>query len=679
MSQNRLGSETSPYLLQHEDNPVHWWAWGPEALHEAKKTGKPILLSVGYAACHWCHVMAHESFEDQATADVMNDLFINIKVDREERPDIDTIYMQALHMMGEQGGWPLTMFLTPDGEPFWGGTYFPKEAKFGRPSFIAVLKEVAKIFRERPDDILHNVTAIKTRLTSQTQVNPAFDVPEITENLIRDVAERLVTIIDQVHGGIQGAPKFPQVSFFNFLWRTGLRFCHKPSLAAVEKTLLHICQGGIYDHLGGGFARYSVDARWLVPHFEKMLYDNAQLISLMTEIWRETQNPLFKSRIEETVDWVLREMVAEGSGFASSLDADSEGEEGKYYVWTAEDIEHLLGQDDASFFSSIYDVSPSGNWENKTILNRLNSLDPLSDDQNVRLAKLRNRLLIEREKRVRPGWDDKVLADWNGLMITALAHAGTVFNKSHWLDAAKSAFSFIATHMCSEDGRLSHSYRAGQAKAPATLNDYANMIKAALTLFQTTNETDYLTQAQAWAEILNEQYWAEENNGYYYTADDTKDVIIRTWSATEDATPNGNGVMISNLMALYILTGEQAYLTKAEKTLKAFKNNAVQNLFAHTGIFESALDVLEPTSIIGIGTDSEQIKIFLATLHHASLPGAILQAITDPSTLAKNSPVHGKTAIDGKPTAYVCIGSKCSLPVTEPQALLDTAKQMRGV
>src|SRR6476660_8003933 len=339
---NRLGRETSPYLLQHQENPVNWWAWGPEALAEAKRTGKPILLSVGYAACHWCHVMAHESFEDGETAAVMNDLFVNIKVDREERPDVDAIYMAALHELGEQGGWPLTMFLTSEAEPFWGGTYFPKDPRYGRPAFTQVLKEIARIYREEPSKVRQNADALKARL--QPSQPPAVEsLPN--DAILAELADRFVQAVDPVHGGIRGAPKFPQSQFFNFLWRAGLRYGLANPLKAADITLTNIAQGGIYDHLGGGFSRYSTDERWLVPHFEKMLYDNAQIVEQMTELWRENKSPLYAQRIEESIDWLLREMATEGGGFAASLDADSEGVEGKFYVWDAVETVDVLGPD----------------------------------------------------------------------------------------------------------------------------------------------------------------------------------------------------------------------------------------------------------------------------------------------------------------------------------------------
>ncbi|HZP08922.1 thioredoxin domain-containing protein, partial [Methyloceanibacter sp.] len=520
---NRLGEETSPYLLQHKDNPVHWRPWGEEALAEARASGKPILLSVGYAACHWCHVMAHESFEDEATAAVMNDLFVNIKVDREERPDVDAIYMGALHELGEQRGWPLTMFLTSDAEPFWGGTYFPKEQRFGRPAFVSVLKEVARVYREEPDKVRQNAEVLKDRLKPGHTVSASAPP---SEEALADLARRILQAIDPVNGGIRGAPKFPQAQLFGFLWRAGLRYGLANPLEAVNLTLTHIAQGGIYDHLGGGFARYSVDERWLVPHFEKMLYDNAQLIELMTESWREQKSKLFAERIEETVGWLLREMVVPGGGFAASLDADSEGEEGKFYVWSAAEIAETLDADDAGLFGEIYDVTPSGNWEGHNILNRLGSTELRDEATEAKLASIRKRLLARRDGRVRPGFDDKVLADWNGLMIAALAEAAAAFDRPHWLEAAEAAFDFICTRMIS-DGRLRHAYRANEAKAPATANDYANMIRAALKLANVTGKRDYVARARQWTDILDTHYWADDIGGYYFVADDTSDLIVR--------------------------------------------------------------------------------------------------------------------------------------------------------
>src|SRR5690242_2676866 len=420
--ENRLAQETSPYLLQHKHNPVDWWPWGPAALAEAQRSNKPILLSVGYAACHWCHVMAHESFEDDETARVMNDLFINIKVDREERPDIDQIYMSALHLMGEHGGWPLTMFLTPKGEPFWGGTYFPKTSRYGKPAFVDVLVNVARIFRDDPKAIEQNRSALMARLAEEAR--PAGRVV-IGRGELDRAAQQLGGIIDPVHGGTRGAPKFPQPMLLEFLWRAGQRSGEARYFNAVELTLERICQGGIYDHVGGGFSRYSVDERWLTPHFEKMLYDNAQLLELIALAHQRSGKPIYRTRAQETVAWLKREMTTPEGAFCASLDADSEGEEGKFYVWSLAEITDILGEDDAAFFAAHYDVTLGGNFEGHNILNRLKHL-PRSMDDEKKLARMREKLLATRAQRVRPGLDDKVLADWNGLMIAALVNAGLV-------------------------------------------------------------------------------------------------------------------------------------------------------------------------------------------------------------------------------------------------------------
>jgi uncharacterized protein len=672
---NRLGEETSPYLLQHKDNPVHWRPWGEAALAEARATGKPILLSVGYAACHWCHVMAHESFEDEATARVMNELFVNIKVDREERPDVDAIYMGALHELGEQGGWPLTMFLTSDAEPFWGGTYFPKEQRYGRPAFVSVLNEVARVYRDEPDKVRQNADVLKDRLKPGHHVSASAPP---SEEMLADLGRRLVQAIDPANGGIRGAPKFPQPQFFGFLWRAGLRYGFANPLEAVDLTLTHIAQGGIYDHLGGGFSRYSVDERWLVPHFEKMLYDNAQLIELMTESWRESKSKLFAQRIEETVDWLSREMVVPGGGFAASLDADSEGEEGKFYVWSLAEIAEILGEDDAKVFAEIYGVTAQGNFDGHNILNRLDEIELRDEATERRLAEMRKKLLARRGSRVRPGFDDKVLADWNGLMIAALAKAAETFDKPQWLAAAEAAFDFVSSKMIA-NGRLLHACRAGEAKAPATANDYANMIRAALALANVTGKRSYIERAREWADILDKHYWADDIGGYYFVADDTSDLIVRPMSGQDEATPNANGTMVSNLTALYLWTGEERYRERADAVLKAFAGAMRENVLAHAGLLAAEFDVMAPTLIVFVVPEGGDARALRRALNDVSLPGAVVQEVRVGESLPASSPAHGKTAIDGKTTAYVCIGPQCSLPVTEPEKLIETIKGARRV
>jgi uncharacterized protein YyaL (SSP411 family) len=671
MSQNLLARETSPYLRQHKDNPVHWRPWGPEAFAEAKRANKPILLSVGYAACHWCHVMAHESFENEAIASVMNELFVNIKVDREERPDVDAIYQSALALLGEHGGWPLTMFLTPNGEPFWGGTYFPASARYGRPGFPDVLKSIAETYRTAPDKVQKNVSALKDALANLAK-------PEGGGRLILgtldSVAGFAIRMIDPLHGGTVGAPKFPQAAFFRFLWRAFRRTGSSLFREAVTVTLDNICQGGIYDHLGGGFARYSTDEAWLVPHFEKMLYDNALLIELMTDVWQHTKKPLYAQRVRETVAWALRDMkVGEGDGafaFASALDADSEGEEGKYYVWREEEIDAILGADSA-VFKEQYDVTPHGNWEGHTILNRDVARGLGSEALEAKLAEGRAKLLVERSKRVPPGRDDKALADWNGLMITALAHAGAAFGELAWIQHARDVFRFVAKAM-SADGRLRHTWCLGEARHPAVLDDYANMSRAALMLHEVTGTRAYLAQAEAWVAVADRHYWDSASGGYFLSADDTTDVIHRAKTVHDNATPNGNGTMAEVLARLYYVTGNAAYRTRAEELMRTFTSDKVQALVGSPSLL-MGYEVLESavqTVIVGAPGDARTQALREAAFT-ASQPNRVLIQLPPGATLPPGHPAAGKGLVDGRPTAYVCVGPTCGLPVTEPEALRE--------
>jgi uncharacterized protein YyaL (SSP411 family) len=666
LSRNRLAEETSPYLLQHKDNPVHWQGWSPAVLAAAKEAGKPVMLSIGYAACHWCHVMAHESFEDPAVAAVMNEHFVNIKVDREERPDLDSIYQYALALLGEQGGWPLTMFLTPDGEPFWGGTYFPPTQRYGRPAFTDVLRALSDTYRSDPEKIARNVGALKEALGRLSQPTRGDGIsPSLTDQ----IAERLVAEVDPRNGGIGNAPKFPQPAIFELLWRAAKRTARPEFREGVTHTLDRMCQGGIYDHLGGGFARYTVDARWLVPHFEKMLYDNAELIALMTLVWQETRSPLYAQRVAETIDWVSREMVTAEGGFCSSLDADSEHEEGKFYVWSEAAIDKHLGPR-AALFKQHYDVTHQGNWEGHNILNRLQHLAFHDDATEAELAACRAVLFHARAERVRPGLDDKVLADWNGLMIAALADAAQSFERPDWLTLAADAFDFITTAMMDAGGRLSHSWRAGRRNHPAIADDYANLSRAALALFEATGAARYLDQAESWAAVLDRHYWDASGGGYFLAATDTEGLITRTKTANDSAVPSGNGTMVGVLAHLYHLTGKTAYRERAEAIVAAFSGEVQRNFFPLATLINSNETLQRALQIVIRGTrDDAATAALLRAAHDVSLPNKVLAIVAPGAALPEGHPAAGKDMVGGKATAYVCEGPVCSLPITDPAAL----------
>ena len=660
---NRLAGATSPYLLQHQHNPVDWWQWGPDALAEARRSNKPILLSIGYAACHWCHVMAHESFEDDATAAVMNELFVSIKVDREERPDIDQIYMNALHQLGQQGGWPLTMFLTPEGAPFWGGTYFPKTAQYGRPSFTDVLQQVSRIFHESPDKIATNRDALLARLAERAQgANATLGLSELD-----NAAVSIARATDPVNGGLRGAPKFPQCAMLEFLWRAGARTHDERFFNTTSLALTQMSQGGIYDHLGGGYARYSVDDRWLVPHFEKMLYDNAQILDLIALDAARADDPLLRERAIETVDWLTREMTIKDGAFSSSLDADSEGEEGKFYVWSQSEIEQVLGTDDATFFAAKYDVTADGNFEGHTILNRLKSSDDTPTEAE-QLAAMRALLLKERARRIRPGLDDKVLADWNGLMIAALAHGACAFDRPDWLTLARDAFGFIATTMTRGD-RLGHSWREGRLLLPGLASDYAAMIRAALALYEATGEGAYLDTALRWQRALDAHYADAEHGGYYLTADDAEGLIVRPHSTIDDAIPNHTGLIAQNLVRLAVLSGDETWRQTADALFAAILPKAAENIFGHLSVL-NALDLhLRGAEIVVVGevSEAEALLRVARKLPHAT---TIILHAPRGDALPPSHPARDKIASASGAAAFVCRGQSCSLPVTTPHDLI---------
>ncbi|MFA5952156.1 MAG: thioredoxin domain-containing protein [Hyphomicrobium sp.] len=659
---NDLATETSPYLLQHKDNPVKWHIWGADTLAKAKAADKPILLSIGYAACHWCHVMAAESFEDVQTAALMNDLFVPIKVDREERPDIDSIYQSALALLGQHGGWPLTMFLTPEGEPFWGGTYYPPESKYGRPAFRDVLKRVADVYRQQKETVGNNTRILRDGLRKLSE-HSSDSI--LTLDTLNEICLKVAEFIDPVEGGLGQAPKFPQSPVMAFLWRGYKRTGNAKLRDGVLLTLDRMSQGGIYDHLGGGYARYATDSSWLVPHFEKMLYDNTQLVELLTWAWQETKSPLYAARVSETIGWMLREMRLEGGAFAAALDADSDHEEGKFYVWRAAEVDAVLGPA-SDLFKAHYDVHRIGNWEGRTILNRSEKPDIMDMEIEARLAAAREKLWMVREGRVRPGRDHKVLADWNGLAISALVLAAEAFSRGVWLDAAKQAFAFVSARMTTPDARLLHSWCDGRTH-PGTLDDYAAMCRAALALHQATGKELYLEQAETWVEAVNTHYLDGERGGYFLTPGDAPDVVVRIRSALDNATPSGNGMLLEVFATLYYLTGKPAYREMVDGQIGAFAGEEVRNAIPLASLLSGMDFFLNGVQIVIRA--GQGIEALLKAVHECCVPNRILSVLAPGQDCAEGHPARGKISVGELATAYVCIGESCSLPMTDPHIL----------
>ncbi len=681
MTGNELGRAASPYLRQHASNPVYWRMWTEEALAEAQALDKPILLSVGYAACHWCHVMAHESFEDEATAAVMNELFVNIKVDREERPDIDHIYMSALHAFGERGGWPMTMFLTPKGEPFWGGTYFPKTEQYGRPAFVTVLRTVEHAYRAEPQRIAANVGAVRRNLTKA----PAAAGFSLALASLNAIAPQLLTAIDTVDGGLRGAPKFPNTPILEMLWRAGARLGEARYREAMRLALEKMSEGGIYDHLGGGYARYSTDERWLVPHFEKMLYDNAQILECLALCHDEHKDGLFLSRARETVAWLEREMTHEGGAFCASLDADSEGLEGKFYVWKWDEIVAVLGMEDARFLGKFYNASPIGNWadahypDGVTILNRLESARP-TEEEEKRLAPLRQKLFEAREKRVRPGLDDKIMADWNGLMIAALVNAATLLREHEWISLAARAYHFIVSTLCYEDregrARLAHSWRAGVLVKPGLALDYAAMMRAALSLHEARHlidvaqRRDFLADAMSFAETLQAYHADAEAGLIAMAAKDAADVILRLAPTADDAIPNAHSVYLAALVRLAALSGDPGPLNRADHLFAALTPAIGANIVAHAGVL-NALDFrLRVKEIVTAGPARR--PLYEAALATPFIDRAVMD-LDRPEDIPAGHPARAQAEAAGErpqdAAAFVCANGACSLPALDVEAL----------
>ena len=662
---NRLARETSPYLLQHRDNPVDWYPWGPEAMERAREEDQPILLSVGYSACHWCHVMERESFEDPETAAYMNEHFVNVKVDREERPDVDAIYMEAVQAISGQGGWPMTVFLDPDGVPFYGGTYFPPDESRGMPSFRMVMEAVVHAFETQREEIRERAPVTRERLGAIGAIEPRGDLPGPAD--LDRAVQLLLEAADRRHGGFGGAPKFPPASSLELLLARG-------ETEHVERTLDAMLAGGIYDQLGGGFARYAVDAIWLVPHFEKMLYDNALLARTYLHGWQELGHERYRRACEETLDWMLREMRGPEGGFYSALDADSEGEEGKFYVWTPNQIRDALAADptdpncikfpaqQVGNLMQFYGVTDGGNFEGANVLHLAEGIEAAGPEG---LDEMRRVLFEARARRVRPGLDDKRLASWNALAIAALADAGAVLGRDDYLDGARSCAEFVLGEMRGPEGNLLRTYKDGRAHLNAYLEDHAFLLEALLTLYEASFETHWFSEARALAETMIERFGDPERGGFYSTSADHEELIARRKEVGDHPIPSGNSSAAMGLLRLGALTGERRYEQQAVEVLRLFAKPAVQHpdAFAH---MLRALDFhLSPTREIAlVGDEVGELAAVIREKppHHLVFAGG-REGTEQPPLLAS------RTTVEGRPAAYVCENFACRLPVTDPEKL----------
>jgi hypothetical protein len=670
---NRLVRESSPYLQQHAENPVDWYPWSDEALLKARREDKPIFLSIGYSACHWCHVMARESFEDRATAEILNEHFVSVKVDREERPDLDRVYMSAVQAMTGSGGWPMSAFLTPDGKPFYAGTYFPPQPRHGLPSFRQVLRTIAEAWQNRRDDLLEGSDRVVASVERQmTLTAPEEDLDPRT---LTRAFRSLHRDFDDAHGGWDGAPKFPQPMVIEFLLRFHHAVGEPDALGMAVGALDAMARGGIYDQLGGGFHRYSVDERWLVPHFEKMLYDNAQLARAYLHAWQVTGTPLFRAVAEETLDYVVREMLAPEGGFYATQSAESEGEEGRFFVWTAEQIREVLG-DEAPAFLEAYGVRPGGNWEGKTILTFRSTWD-----ERRRLADARRRLWEAREGRIRPERDDKVLTSWNGLMLAAFAEAGQALGRDDYVQVARRNAAFVLDELRAEDGHLLHAWRDGEAKIRGFLDDHANLIEGLLALYQTTFEPRWFIAAQELAERVLTHFSASEGGQFgpqprgpfFDTSDAHETLITRPRSLQDNAVPSGNATAALVLLRLSKLAVEPRYADAARSNLRQ-----VQRMLGRYPLgfgqwlnaLEFALAETREIAIIG-GPDSAEVQALLDVCVDGFRPHQVL-AVGDPKEEKPLVPLlEGRSKIDGRATAYVCVDFTCRQPVTDPEALAE--------
>ena len=676
---NRLNAETSPYLLQHANNPVDWYPWGDEALQKAKDEDKPILLSIGYSACHWCHVMERESFENEDIAKLMNDNFVSIKVDREERPDLDAVYMEAVQMLTGSGGWPMTVFLTPDGQPFYGGTYFPPVDRFNMPGFPRLLESVARSYQNSREEI-DRVTGQITSQMGRTGQMPVNDSP-VTIDTLHEAYTTLATNFDYQNGGTGNAPKFPQAMNLEVLLRYYRHGYNDRALEMVNLTLEKMARGGIYDQIAGGFARYSVDAYWLVPHFEKMLYDNALLARLYLHAHQSTGRDMYRRISEETLDYILREMTGPEGGFYSATDADSEGEEGKFFVWTPSEIAAVLGEE-AGIFSGFFGVTEKGNFEGSNILNISQKASDYATKNGIALSRLvdivqrgKQALLIEREKRVHPLLDDKVLTSWNGMMLRSFAEAGAALERPDYLDAAINNANFLLETM-RPDGKLLRTYRVGQARLPGYLEDYSFVADGLLALYESTFDQKWLTEATSIADRMIELFWNDDVGGFYDTSSEHDQLVIRPRDVLDNAQPCGGSVATDMLLKLAVITGNENYRIKAVTPLRTLKD-LMSRAPTGTGHWLAALDfyVSSPKEVVIIGPHNDPAtEALLKTINGNFHPNKVLVGAEAPGEYELPL-LESRGMIDGKPTAYVCQNYTCQVPVTTPEELAIQLEQ----
>lgn len=674
---NRLIHETSPYLKQHAYNPVDWYPWGDEALAAAKRLDRPIFLSIGYSACHWCHVMEHESFEDPEVGKLLAENFISIKVDREERPDLDQIYMTAVQLLTQHGGWPMTVFLTPDLQPFYGGTYFPPEDRYSMPSFKKLVHAIADAWKNRRNDVISNASQITAGINESMKLESGSPSPfgreagGEGEQLLRNAANKLSRIFDSHHGGFGRAPKFPHPMELRLLLRVAKRYGDDGALEMATITLDHMAMGGMYDQLGGGFHRYSTDERWLVPHFEKMLYDNALLSMAYLEAFQLTNKEFYREIAEETLAYVQREMTGPEGAFYSTQDADSEGVEGKFFVWTQKEIESILGAEEAKLFCSVYDITPHGNWEGHSILHLTRPLDVEAKMLNMPLDALRDRLkqckeklLAVRSKRIWPGRDEKILTSWNGLMIASFAKAAQVLEKPEYSRAATRAAEFLLTTMRQEDGRLWRTTFAGAApKLNGYLEDYAYLIDALVTLYETTFEQRWITSASELARVMIEQFWDNAEGGFFFTGKDHESLIARNKDPHDNATPSGNSMAVTGLLRLSKLTGDADLLDKGTRTLELFRGLMQRSPTAAgqmLNAFDFWLGPVKEMVIVGEASNPEVIDV----MRHLRRPFRPHQVIAWKANDADDSlPLLKDRKAMGAVTMYVCENFACQAPI----------------